>query len=218
MNENEQLTNSSLEPNRKKSVSKKTSNILLTMQKMRSLNKDNSMESNAESMRLTYRYRCSSSVTARVVWVRIDFENIGEVDTMNEKYQATVRIKCKWYHVQQEPDEEDFEEYDPKKHWYPKLYLENALHDVKEEFAYKVTQVDDQRKMITETRTARGSFWERIELQNFPIDVQELSITVASRFKSSLVKLVADTTRNSNIHSEALHTFRDQQKFQVCKS
>ncbi len=31
-----------------------------------------------------------------IVWVRISFENFGEVDTMNEKYQALVRIKCKW--------------------------------------------------------------------------------------------------------------------------
>jgi hypothetical protein len=32
----------------------------------------------------------------RIVWIRISFENFGEVDTMNEKYQALVRIKCKW--------------------------------------------------------------------------------------------------------------------------
>ena len=60
-----------------------------------------------------------------------------------------------------------------------------------------------------------GSFWERIELQDFPIDVQELSVTVASRFNCSLVKLVGDPLKPSNLHSETLHTFRDQQKFQL---
>lgn len=55
----------------------------------------------------------------------------------------------------------------------------------------------------------------RIELQNFPLDVQELSITFASKYKPTKVKLVADPLRISNIHPEAPHTFRDQQKWKV---
>lgn len=88
------------------------------------------------------------------------------------------------------------------------------MHDVKEEIKYTVTKLED-KVMITETRTAKGSFWERIELQNFPLDVQELSVTFASRYKPSRVKLVADPLKISNIHPEAPHTFRDQQKWKV---
>ena len=48
----------------------------------------------------------------------------------------------------------------------------------------------------------------RIELQDFPVDIQELSITIASKLKPNQVKLVQDSQRISNIHKEALNTFR----------
>lgn len=91
---------------------------------------------------------------AKLVWVRIEFITFGEVDTFNEKYQAEVKIRSKWY------DEGDIDEYDRDKHWNPKLYIENAMHDVKEEVKWSVTKLED-KVMVTETRTAKGSFWER---------------------------------------------------------
>lgn len=90
-------------------------------------------------------------VFAKLVWVRIEFCGIGDIDTVNEKYQAEVKIKSKWY------DEGDIEEYDKKKHWYPKLFIENALDNVKEEITYDITKVDD-KCMIVETRIAKGNF------------------------------------------------------------
>lgn len=88
---------------------------------------------------------------AKLVWVRIEFCSFGDVDTVNEKYQAEVKIKSKWYH------EEAIDEYDKKKHWYPKLFIENALDSVKEEITYEVTKVED-KSMITEIRVAKGFF------------------------------------------------------------
>ena len=55
----------------------------------------------------------------------------------------------------------------------------------------------------------------RIELHDFPLDVQELSITFASRYRPSKVRLIADCEKISYIHPDALHTFRDQQKWNV---
>ncbi len=44
------------------------------------------------------------------VEVYIEFLRIGEIDTLNEKYNAEINIECKWiekdYHIN---------EYDPKK-------------------------------------------------------------------------------------------------------
>jgi len=34
--------------------------------------------------------------------------------------------------------------------------------------------------------------------------------------KPNKIKLIADATKMSNIRSDALNTFRDQQKFKVC--
>jgi hypothetical protein len=102
----------------------------------------------------------------KLIECSIQFIQIGEVDTMNERYQAVVEIKAKWY------DDEIIENYDPKKHWNPKLFIENASYDKNiEEINYSVSKYYD-RTLITETRIAKGTFWERMELRDFPVDIQ----------------------------------------------
>lgn len=99
--------------------------------------------------------KMNSTSYAKLVEVRIEFVSIGEIDTMNEKYQAEFRIRARWY------DDEEIFEFDKRRHWYPKLFIENALNDVKEEFTYHVARVDD-KTIITETRIAKGSFWGKL--------------------------------------------------------
>jgi hypothetical protein len=85
----------------------------------------------------------------RIIEVKIEFLSIGEVDTMNEKYQAEVKITAKWFET------EDIVKYNRKKNWNPKLYIENALHDLKEDIKYKVTKVEN-KTVITEIRFCKG--------------------------------------------------------------
>lgn len=54
----------------------------------------------------------------RTIQVVVEFAKIGEIDTMNEKYQAELYVESKWT----EPSEINC--YDPKIHWNPKLYIE----------------------------------------------------------------------------------------------
>lgn len=170
---------------------------------------DNLDESDFPNTQTSFSMEMEES-TARTVEVAIQFLTIGEVDTTSEKYQAEVMIRSRWL------DDEDIGAYDKTKHWYPKLFIENALHDLKEEVTYETERIDD-KTMVTEIRISRGSFWERMELQNFPIDIQELTITLASKCKQTEVKLISDTSRISNITTETLNTFRDQQKWQLYK-
>lgn len=145
----------------------------------------------------------------RFVEVRIVFLQIGEVDTINEKFQAVVKTKAKWY------DTEIITEYDPKKHWNPKLFIENALHEkFKEEITYEVARYFD-KTIVTETRISKGTFWERMELNDFPLDIQELSINLLTKHKPNACKLISDKQVMSCISNDALNTFRDQQKFKV---
>ena len=86
--------------------------------------------------------------------MRIEFINLGEIDTMNEKYSAEVRIKSRWY------DDEEIEEFDKKKHWNPRLYIENALADkYQEDISFNVSRIDG-KSIVTETRIAKGSMSE----------------------------------------------------------
>lgn len=81
-----------------------------------------------------------------------EFVTIGEIDTMNEFFQAEVIIESKWMFNEAEIEREV---YDPKKHWNPKLYIENAKNISKEEITYEINVVNGVT-FINETRLIKG--------------------------------------------------------------
>lgn len=62
-------------------------------------------------------------------------------------------------------------------------------------------------------RFLKGTFWERLELKNFPVDIQELSVTLTTRLGPHEIKLTPDPNRLSFMNLNALNTFIDQQKW-----
>jgi hypothetical protein len=50
-------------------------------------------------------------------------------------------------------------------------------------------------------------------LQNFPFDIQELSITLSSKLVKNQIKLVSNPKRFSFVKANAVNTFIDQQKW-----
>ncbi|CAF3611252.1 unnamed protein product [Rotaria sordida] len=159
------------------------------------------------------------------VYIRLMFLRIGEIDTLNEKYQAQASIESRW------PIE--FDKLLPnlssdeqtrliqgksislikyaESNWHPQLYIENILSDLKEQLRYsaKISQENNQI-YICEHRDIKGIFWEKLELHHFPSDVQELSISVGSIFYDDKVILIADPYHLSGINREA---FVDQQEW-----
>ena len=71
---------------------------------------------------------------------------------MNEKFQAEVKIECKWL------DYSDIVTYDPNTNWNPHLFIENLIVTTNETVTYKVTK-ENGFNVITETRQALGNFW-----------------------------------------------------------
>lgn len=122
-------------------------------------------------------------------------------------------------------------EYDPNLFWSPQLYIENAIGDLKEEIRYKLEivekegsnlQKDSSCKLqtlatnltvkVTEMRKVRGIFYERLELYDFPMDIQEISITLTSRRSVAEVELVENRKDPSSINIE---DFLDQQEWDL---
>ena len=60
----------------------------------------------------------------------------------------------------------------------------------------------------------KAEFWEKIELHNFPFDIQALSIEVSSKLTKNQVILVKMTDQ-FNLDSSTNETFIDQQKWLV---
>lgn len=152
-----------------------------------------------------------SSENLKMIECRVEFVTLGEVDTFREQFKAHVLVRSRWMH------QEKITSYDPKQDWNPKLFLENLIPEkFYEEVKYKLVQVDD-RTEITEIRSCKGTFWERMELPDFPLDIQELSIIIQTRHNPRNVKLIPDSQRLSRLNSETLNSFRDQQKFKLYK-
>ena len=87
---------------------------------------------------------------ARVIQICVEFLNLGEVDTRNEKFAAIVKIRSRWQ------EDEEIIDYDAKKHWNPRLFIENAHYDVKEEISYRVEKYEEKRTLLIETRISKG--------------------------------------------------------------
>ena len=148
---------------------------------------------------------------------------LGEIDTLNEKYQAHASIESRWgvaFHQFSSAEQArllqgkslSLDKY-AESHWHPQLYIENGLGDLKEQLKYTAKlNRDDNRIYICEHRIIKGLFWEKLELHHFPSDVQDLSISVTSMLFDDKVLLLADPYGLSGVNREA---FVDQQEWSL---
>ena len=63
----------------------------------------------------------------------------------------------------------------------------------------------------------KGVFWERLELHDFPVDTQELSITLTTKRSPSELRLASNPNKLSFIDLNAKSIFMEQQKWYVIK-
>jgi hypothetical protein len=97
----------------------------------------------------------SSPIPPKDVQISIQFLRIGEIDTINEKYYAEICIESRWV------EKANINAYDPKVYWNPKIYIENALLDPKEEIIYEIKKFYDMVR-VKEIRFVKGFFWEKV--------------------------------------------------------
>ena len=98
-----------------------------------------------------------------IVKFYIVFLRLGEIDNVQERFEATAYIELFW-----EDDLIEGSKYDPVQNWNPKIFVQNSVGNLKQEISYKV-QKDGKKTRIYEMRKVRGFFWERLELQDFPL-------------------------------------------------
>ncbi len=126
----------------------------------------------------------------------------------------------------------NFLEYDPNFFWSPQLYIENAIGDLKEDIRYKLEIVEKEGRnldrddagnklqsltnnltvRVTEMRKVRGIFYERLELYDFPMDIQEISITLTSKRSVGEVEIVENEKEPHSINTQ---DFLDQQEWDL---
>ena len=161
----------------------------------------------------------------RQVQIRVIFLRVGEIDTLNEKFFAEILVESKW----EEPNlshefdlssdslqlyNEEKELSNTSKYWNPKIYIENALNDPKQTVHHKIKKevikpsndhAEENKPQfkfwLYEYRKIKGHFFEKLELNYFPLDVQDLGIIVTTFRSNKEVFLVHNKKKPSIVNS-----------------
>ena len=147
------------------------------------------------------------------VEVRVVFLKIGEIDTLKEQYSADIYVQSRW----REPmldnfTNENLKTVDYSELWSPLIYIENAISEQKDT-TWQIAMLNERGEaFVSERRKIRGVFLEKLELQNFPLDVQDLSITVVSEKPDTEVELIHDKEESSSVN---VQTFADEQEWKL---
>ncbi|CAF0756733.1 unnamed protein product [Rotaria sp. Silwood1] len=143
--------------------------------------------------------------------VRCIFSRVGEIDTLNERYTAEIFFEASWY----DEAHKIGARYDSQMgHFNPQLIVLNHFGDsLKHEKWYSINKTDQDHIIeITEHHKIRGVFWERMELNHFPYDVQELSLSMTTPLTTNDIYFIENKQKLSGVNRII---FRDQQSWHL---
>ncbi|XP_045177557.2 cys-loop ligand-gated ion channel-like isoform X6 [Mercenaria mercenaria] len=146
------------------------------------------------------------------VEIVVQFFKVGEIDTLKEQFNADVIVKAKWREPTLDGQQTTADAIDFARLWSPKLYIENSLGDPKEQIRHRIIYNEKGEAFIYEKRVAKGTFMENLELDDFPFDVQDLTITVASELPISECELVEDKDEHHVVNRQS---FVDEQEWHL---
>jgi len=93
------------------------------------------------------------------------------------------------------------------------IEIQNAVGEIKSDVSHKIViEKDNSIPVIHEMRKLKGTFLENLELYDFPVDVQDLSITLTTSRKNNELDFFQDTEIPSSINTQ---TFIDQQEWKL---
>ncbi|XP_021376218.1 gamma-aminobutyric acid receptor subunit beta-1-like isoform X2 [Mizuhopecten yessoensis] len=149
------------------------------------------------------------------VELKVAFMKISDIDTVNQQFEADIFIQAKW----EEPllDETHVTEFDPMVMWTPKLLIMNL--DGEFSFSRSTFNIHYdvhpyQHTLVLQLWRCRGFFKENLELEHFPVDVQDLTISVSTERSAEEVNLIEDQYALSSIDTK---TFLDAAEWNVYK-
>jgi hypothetical protein len=133
---------------------------------------------------------------------------VGEIDTLNERYYAEILFEASW----QEPrlKGSSTEIFDPAVYWTPELELMNGIGELRDEVAYSLHYNVQGTATVTEHHKLKGTLWERMELQHFPIDVQDLSLLITTSHTDKQMIFVKNMRQPSGVNRRV---FTDEQEW-----
>ncbi|ESO92651.1 hypothetical protein LOTGIDRAFT_162572 [Lottia gigantea] len=154
----------------------------------------------------------SLDVPKTQVFLRVVFLKIGEINTLKEKYAADVFLQARWQLPPGHQKPTRLTDYNKDSVWNPQLIIENVLGDSREDIWRYAEPSADGKLSIYECRRVKGVFIENLELQHFPFDTQELSLTISSELSELEVELLEEAEELSSVNKQS---FVDEQEWRL---
>ena len=129
---------------------------------------------------------------------------------MNERYYGEILLEASW--IDPALKISQTEQFDPVRYWTPAIELMNDIGNMKNDINYSLRYNKQGQALITEHHRIKGIFWERMELQHFPFDVQELSLTLTTTRDNGDVIFVRNEQKPSGVNRRV---FTDEQEWHL---
>jgi hypothetical protein len=86
----------------------------------------------------------------------------------------------------------------------------NGIGELQDDTTYSIRYDKQGLATVTEHHKLKGTLWERMELQHFPVDVQELSLSITTSHTDLEMKFIKDLRKPSGVNR---HIFTDEQEW-----
>lgn len=138
------------------------------------------------------------------VEIKLTFMKINDIDTVTQLFEAEILVRAKW----QEPllTGSNTTIFDPENMWTPQLLVMNLDGNFSlDKVVYKVVHNAPGYKapLVVKLWKFKGFFKESLELQHFPIDVQDLTISLTSVRSDEEVELIDDQCALSSVNTKS---------------
>ncbi|UJR20951.1 hypothetical protein I4U23_024059 [Adineta vaga] len=172
-----------------------------------------------ENTRSTYLSNVTTTIPTDIIQkplpievrVRCIFLRVGEIDTLNERYTSEIFFEATWYTREHKRGSKS--ESHPG-HFNPQLVVLNHMGDsLRHEKWYATNKTAENGLLeVTEYHKFKGVFWERMELNHFPYDVQELSISLTTPLTLHDIYFAENKQKPSGVNRTV---FSDQQSWHL---
>ena len=131
------------------------------------------------------------------VFVRVSIGGIGDIDAVRQEFQCKLYMKLRWEESRLKGKElSNVDVID----WYPRYYFINAVDIQEHEVARKIEPGDPPQVMLR--CSIIGTFKEVLEINKFPFDYHDLSLTLTSKCRTKEMTFVKDPKERDSIRTE----------------
>ncbi|XP_071107907.1 cys-loop ligand-gated ion channel-like [Haliotis cracherodii] len=146
----------------------------------------------------------------RHVSLKIVFLKISNIDTIKEEYSADIFLSARWREPALDRTNKETKKINWESYFDPKLNIQNNIGELKQTTWRELQTEAGGETYVMERRRIKGKFFEKLELQDFPFDIQDLSILITSESPPTDVELMEF---NSSISHVNVDSFVDQQEW-----